>query len=92
MAGMAGNSKVGTILIVALICVEVLLVVSSVIAAWQNYQNISNADDGVPKIPAATGVVTIPPDASDTTSAPASAESRPSPSSQTELRQSHPQR
>ena len=81
---MADNSKIGTILIVAVICVGVLLVVSSGIAAWQNYQNIADADDDVPKIPAATGGVTIPPSASATTVSPASAESRPSPSSPTE--------
>lgn len=81
---MADNSKIGTILIVAVICVGILLVVSSGIAAWQNYQNIADADDDVPKIPAATGGVTIPPSASATTVSPAPAESRPSPSSPTE--------
>ncbi|MDE2523217.1 MAG: hypothetical protein O0X93_08700 [Methanocorpusculum sp.] len=41
---MADTSKLGTILILAVICVGVLLVVSSGISAWQNYQSIAEPD------------------------------------------------
>lgn len=41
----ADYSKLGTILILAVIWVGVLLTVSSGISAWQSYQNIVGRDD-----------------------------------------------
>lgn len=52
---MADTSKLGTILILAVICVGVALVVSSGISAWQTYQNIAGDEDTTgPSVPQPT--------------------------------------
>lgn len=59
---MADTSKLGTILILAVICVGILLIVSSGISAWQSYQSIaeqgSETDLSVPQ--PTPGVTTAP--------------------------------
>ena len=50
---MADTSKLGTILIVAVICVGALLLVSAAIPAWQEYQRAAGPGGELPGLPSA---------------------------------------
>ncbi len=59
---MADTSKLGTILILAVICVGILLIVLSGISAWQSYQSIAEqgSETGLPVPQPTPGVTTAP--------------------------------
>ena len=65
---MADTSKLGTILILAVICVGILLIVSSGISAWQSYQSIAEqgSETGL-SVPQPTPGVTTAPNATTAT-------------------------
>lgn len=59
---MVDTSKLGTILILAVICVGILLIISSGISAWQSYQSIAEqgSEAGIPTLPLPPGVTASP--------------------------------
>ena len=62
---MADTSKLGTILIVAVICVGALLLVSAAIPAWQEYQRAAGPGGDLPGLPSAGTVGKDPSSPSD---------------------------